>query len=91
MNSIVYNFILNKEHHAYRHIVDWKLAEEYSAKGLSAVERMADRFERLCDEEKAVIDSFQGEKAYNEVMQKSSYYLAPVTNNQMLMLEGDLP
>ncbi len=39
-------------------------------------------------EEKAVIDSFQGEKAYNEVMQKSSYYLAPVTNNQMLMLEG---
>lgn len=39
-------------------------------------------------EEKAVIDSFQGEKAYNEVMQRSSYYLAPVTNNQMLMLEG---
>lgn len=37
-------------------------------------------------EEKAVIDSFQGEEAYNEVMAKASYYLAPVTNNQMLML-----
>ena len=39
-------------------------------------------------EEKEVIDSFQGEEAYNEVMAKSNYYLAPVTNNQMLML-GD--
>lgn len=37
-------------------------------------------------EEKAVIDSFQGEQSYNEIMEKSNYYLAPVTNNQMLLL-----
>ena len=40
----------------------------------------------MTDEEKSVVDSFQGEKAYNEVMEKAGYYLAPVTNNQMLML-----
>ncbi len=55
MNKKLYDFILNKEHHKYRHSVDWDLAEEYAAKGLTPVERMADRFERLCDEEKAVI------------------------------------
>ncbi len=51
----LYNFILNKEHHAFRHSVNWSLAEEYAAKGLSPIERMADRFDRLCNEEKAVI------------------------------------
>ncbi len=51
----IYNFILEKKHHQFRHSVDWNLAEEYAAKGLSPVERMADRFERLCKEEKAVI------------------------------------
>ena len=55
MNKNLYNFIINKEHHAFRHTVDWNLGEEYSKKGLSAVERMADRFERMTDEEKAVI------------------------------------
>lgn len=43
-------------------------------------------YTNMTEEEKAVIDSFQGEKAYNEVMAKANYYLAPVTNNQMLML-----
>ena len=43
-------------------------------------------YKNMTDEEKAVIDGFQGEKAYNEVMAKSNYYLAPVTNNQMLLL-----
>lgn len=43
-------------------------------------------YKDMTEEEKAVIDSFQGEKAYNEVMAKAGYYLAPVTNNQMLML-----
>jgi len=51
----LYNFILNKEHHKYRHNVDWNLCEEYSAQALTPIERMSDRFERLCDEEKAVI------------------------------------
>lgn len=43
-------------------------------------------YKNMTAEEKAVIDSFQGEEAYNNVMAKSNYYLAPVTNNQMLML-----
>lgn len=55
MNKTVYNFFLDKKHHEYRHAVDWNLAEEYSAKGMTPIERMADRFERLCEEEKAVI------------------------------------
>ncbi len=55
MNDKIYNFIVNKEHHKYRHTVDWNLGEEYSKKGLLPIERMADRFERMCNEEKAVI------------------------------------
>ena len=51
----LYNRIINKEHHAYRHTVDWQLAEQYAANQLSPIERMADRFERLCKEEKVVI------------------------------------
>ena len=51
----LYDFIVSKKHHVYRHIVDWRLAEEYSAKGLSPIERMSDRFHRVCEEEKAVI------------------------------------
>lgn len=51
----VYNTVLNKEHHKYRHTVEWNLAEEYAKNSLSPIERMADRFERLCEEEKAVI------------------------------------
>lgn len=37
-------------------------------------------------EEKAVIDSFQGEEAYNKVIERADYYLAPVSSNQVLML-----
>lgn len=55
MNKALYNFILNKEHHQYRKTVDWDLGAEYSQKGLSPIERMADRFEKLCGEEKPVI------------------------------------
>lgn len=55
MYNKLYNYISNKEHHIYRHTVDWNLCCEYAQKGLSPIERMADRFERLCDEEKAVI------------------------------------
>lgn len=43
-------------------------------------------YKEMTSEEKAVIDSFQGEEAYSEVMSKPSYYFAPVTNNQMLMI-----
>lgn len=49
------------------------------------------KYKDMTAEEKAVIDSFQGEEAYNEVMAKAEYYLAPVTNSQMLMLgEGNV-
>ncbi len=54
-NTNLYKFIINKEHHSYRHTVDWDLGKEYSQKGLSPVERMADRFEKMVNEEKAVI------------------------------------
>lgn len=53
--TTLYNTIVNKEHHKYRRHLDWNLADEYAAKGLSPIERMADRFERLCREEKPVI------------------------------------
>ncbi len=54
-NTKLYKTIINKEHHIYRHKVDWDLGKEYSEKGLSPIERMADRFERMVKEEKAVI------------------------------------
>lgn len=55
MDKKLYDYIVNKGHHKYRHTVDWNLGEEYAKKGLSPIERMADRFERMCNEEKAVI------------------------------------
>ncbi len=55
MNKKLYDFIVNKKHHQYRHTVNWNLGEEYSQKGLSPMERMADRFERMMNEEKPVI------------------------------------
>lgn len=44
------------------------------------------KYKDMSADEKAVVDSFQGEQAYNEVMAKAGYYLAPVTNGNMLML-----
>ena len=44
-------------------------------------------YKDMSNEEKAVVDSFQGEKEYNKIMNNSDYYLAPVTNNQILRLE----
>lgn len=42
-------------------------------------------YKDMTAEEKTVIDSFQGEKAYNEVMAKSDYYLAsPIENRPLL-------
>ncbi len=46
------------------------------------------KYKDMTAEEKAVVDSFQGEKAYNNILENSNYYLAPVVNNQVLMLEG---
>lgn len=55
MNQGLYRFILNKEHHQFRRHLDWDLAVEYSARKMSPIDRMADRFERVSREEKAVI------------------------------------
>ena len=55
MNKAFYELILNKKHHSFRHEVNWNLAEEYASKGLTPIERMVDRFERLCKEETPVI------------------------------------
>ena len=55
MDKRIREFIINKEHHKFRHTVDWDLASEYLAKVYTPIERMCDRFERLCEEEKAVI------------------------------------
>ena len=55
MNKNLYDFIVNKEHHQYRHTVDWNLGEEYSKNGVSPMERMTDRFERMIKEESPVI------------------------------------
>lgn len=44
------------------------------------------KYKDMTAEEKTVVDSFQGEAAYNEVMEKAQYYFAPVTNSQIQML-----
>lgn len=46
-------------------------------------------YKDMTAEEKSVIDEFQGEEAYNEVMAKADYYLAPVTNNMLMLGEGN--
>ena len=54
MNDLLH-YIIAKKHHQFRKTVDWNLAEEYSAKGLTPTERMTDRFERLAAAETPVI------------------------------------
>ena len=44
-------------------------------------------YKDMSEEEKAVIDDFQGEKAYNEVMKNSNYYLSANSTMNMLQLE----
>ena len=55
MKQSLYDFILAKKHHAYREDYTEELSRIYSEKGLSPVERMADRFERLMRAQKPVI------------------------------------
>lgn len=42
-------------------------------------------YQEMNDKEKAVIDSFQGEAAYEEVMKNKKYYLGSVTGNMQLL------
>ncbi len=60
MNKKLYDFIVDKKHHSFRHTVDWDLASVYSQNKVAPIERMADRFEKLCKEETPVI--LEGEK-----------------------------
>lgn len=53
--SDLLQFIIAKKHHQFRKTVDWNLGKEYSEKGLTPVERMTDRFERLTAAETPVI------------------------------------
>ena len=46
------------------------------------------QYSAMSAEEKAVIDSFQGKEAYAEVMARPGYYLTPVVNKNMLMLNA---
>lgn len=44
------------------------------------------RYDDMDTESKEVVDSFQGKDAYKDVMEKASYYLAPVTDGGIYML-----
>ena len=48
MDKKLYDFFVNKCHKKYRYPVNYDLKTEYSEKGLSPIERMSDRFEKMC-------------------------------------------
>ena len=61
MNRELYDFyVINKNHHQYRTACDIDFAAEFSSRGLSPIERMAERFERLLAMETPKINA--GEK-----------------------------
>lgn len=45
-------------------------------------------YSNLDEEERAVVDSFQGEEAYNTVISHPDYYLSPITGDGLLMLDN---
>ena len=47
MSQKLLEYILAKKHHAFRRSVEENWAEEYRVKGMTPIERMPDRFERL--------------------------------------------
>lgn len=54
MSRQLQEYIRSKRHHAYRKPVE-ELAPDYSEKKWTPIERMTDRFERLCDAQTPVI------------------------------------
>ena len=53
MNTKAYHyFVINRTHHNLRRDFPQELAAEFSALGLSPLERMTRRFELLCQAEK---------------------------------------
>lgn len=55
MNKALYDFIVSNQHHKFRRDIANQWAYEYKQQGLPPIERMADRFERLCNLEQPVI------------------------------------
>ena len=55
MDSQLKSFILEKKHRALRRKIQMNLAEEFSLRALSPMERMTERFELLCNEERPVV------------------------------------
>lgn len=78
MDNKFFEFILNREHRKFRHRVDWNLADVYAEKGLRPIERMTDRFSKLCEEEKPII--FDGEQIV---------FIRTVTNLPDIFTEGE--
>lgn len=47
------------------------------------------KYKDMSREEKEIVDSFQGEEKYNQILQNANYYLAPVcADSNLLLLEG---
>ena len=55
MDQKLKEFITNKEHRALRHNLSVDLAADFSSRGLSPKERMTERFEFMCKEERPVV------------------------------------
>lgn len=45
-------------------------------------------YKNMTVEEKAAIDSFQGEQEYSKITKQANFYLAPIVSQNMLMLES---
>ena len=60
MDSQLKEFIINKQHRKLRRKITVDLARDFSARELSPKERMTERFELLCREERPVV--FEGER-----------------------------
>ena len=47
MNKLFYSFVTDKEHHKYRHSVEWNLVVEYGASGISPIKHITDFLTKL--------------------------------------------
>lgn len=55
MDKNLKEYIINKKHHALRRNVDRDLATEFSLRGLSPAQRMTERFEFMCEQERPIV------------------------------------
>lgn len=59
MSKELHQYITTKQHHQFRREYDFNLTEEFSQKGLSPIERMTQRFERMTAAETPIILPFE--------------------------------